>query len=136
MLDEAKTTEVSSFGPDWANVALSYQQLYDPDAAARTFDRYWDANEKLARTQDIAVLTYYFTHSHRTLGELQWDWHISLPTSATYKDPATGKYTWVVYNPAETVQVCTAYEKGVARGTFTAPPHALTAVHELQPAKR
>src|SRR5205814_7535193 len=49
MQKETKTQEEADYGPDWANVALAYAQLFDPDYVARKFDKYWDAGHDLAR---------------------------------------------------------------------------------------
>lgn len=36
-------TDESDYGADWANYALSYQQIYDPAYVAKRFDEYWVA---------------------------------------------------------------------------------------------
>jgi endoglucanase Acf2 len=116
------------------NVVLSYLQISDPDNAATTFDYLWDNNKPTAKDNYTGGITYYYTHSHRYYGEIQWDKYTNIPTSTIYFSSKTGKTTYVVYNPAATEQTCIAYNSSGAQiASFKVPAKKLVA-HQLDQA--
>jgi endoglucanase Acf2 len=113
------------------NVVLSYLQISDPDGAASTFDYLWDNNKPAAKDNYTGGISYYYTHSHRYYGEIQWDKYTNIPTSTIYYSSKTGKTTYVVYNPATTEQTCIAYNSSGAQiASFKVPAKKLVA-HQL-----
>jgi endoglucanase Acf2 len=116
------------------NVVLSYLQISDPDNAATTFDYLWDNNKGTAKDNYTGGISYYYTHSHRYYGEIQWDKYTNIPTSTVYLSSKTGKTTYVVYNPLPTEQTCIAYNaSGTQLATFKVPGKKLVA-HQLDQA--
>jgi endoglucanase Acf2 len=116
------------------NVVLSYLQISDPDNAAATFDNLWDTNKPTAKDNYTGGITYYYTHSHRYYGEIQWDKYTNIPTSTIYFSSKTGKTTYVVYNPLPTEQTCIAYNStGTQIASFKVPAKKLVA-HQLDQA--
>ncbi|MBN2485485.1 MAG: discoidin domain-containing protein [Bacteroidales bacterium] len=112
------------------NVALSYLQVSDPDSAAAIFDWLWDNNRVTARAPDNNAFTYWYTHAHRTLGNIQWNQHTNIATSTVYFNPKLNRTTVVVYNPEFTDQVCRVYNNGAQYASFTVPPRTMLA-HQL-----
>ncbi len=107
---------------------LSYQALFDPDTAAAEFDKYYAAGENV--TQGGTGLTdYYLIHALRQVGQQVDNAYTSIPTSAVYYNPSTGKYSYVVYNPGAQQQNATVYLNGSVVGTFPVPAGATIDSH-------
>ena len=106
------------------NVCLSYLSLFDPDSAARVFDRAWDNNKALAKNPDTGGITYWLTHSHRTLGDRRFDIKADYPMAAAYtKDNIT---TYIVYNSDDAERQVVFKSSDTDSHTFIAPAHKLT----------
>jgi hypothetical protein len=82
-------------------------------------------NDPVATDPFYAGSTYYFTHAYRTLGAIQWQFHISVPTSAVYYNTNSALYTYVAYNPSTNAQVATVYSNNVVIDSFVLPPLSL-----------
>ena len=121
--------EAAAFGDDWANVVFAYEQMFDPDHVAERLDAYYAADHAMIKTYPTGGLTYYYTHSNRGLGEIQWDHHISIPTSASYYNSTTDVYSFVVYNTHDVEEVATVFQDGNEVMTFTVPANTLVVVH-------
>lgn len=80
------------------NVCLSYLSLFDPDSAARVWDRMDRMGKPLAKNPDTGGITYWLTHSHRALGEKRYDILSDHPLACAYTDTLTGVTTYAVYN--------------------------------------
>ncbi len=99
---------------------IAYQALFDPDTAAAEFDRYYAASESITQGGTGAT-DYYLIHALRQVGQQDDSAYTSIPTSAVYYNPKTGKHSYVVYNPSTTQQNVTIYQNGAAVGTFPVP---------------
>jgi hypothetical protein len=136
---KASNAEISSYGSDWSNVVLSYAQMFDPAYVTKKLDYYYNApsttntdTSRYATMHDYApvatdtrfsgALTYYNTHSNRTLGWVQWNYHISIPSSCTYYNPFTKVYSHVVFNPSKTTQLASVYNGATLVGSYNVPP--------------
>jgi endoglucanase Acf2 len=113
-----------------ANVGLSYFQIASPDSAAAIFDNLW--NNKRTGVYGIKennAFTYWYTQSHLTLGEIQWNQHTNLPSSTVYFNAKLNQTTVVVYNPNATETTVNVYKDGstTAYASFTAPAKQLIA---------
>jgi endoglucanase Acf2 len=117
---------ISSMGSQWGNYALWYALQFNPDYVAAQMDQLWAANDPVATDPIYAGATYYFTHAYRNLGSIQWQFHISVPTSAVYFNTNTYQYTYLAYNPQTNAQVATIFSNNVAIGTMVLPPLTLT----------
>ena len=126
MLSEQGSSSIGSLGSEWGNYALSYAAQFNPAYSAAQMDQLWAANDPVATDVTYAGVTYYQTHALRKLGAIQWQYHISVPTSAVYYNTNTSLYTYVAFNPLTTTQVATIYSNQVAVGTMVLPPLALT----------
>jgi hypothetical protein len=117
----------SGLGADWGDCTLGYLQFSDPNTVAEQFDQLWDANDDIARSKNIAGLSYYFTHSDRALGPVQWDLHTDLPSSLVFQGKEKDHVTVVAWNPDPADAVCRIYNKdGKSLGTITVPSRKLT----------
>ncbi|SEB10234.1 glycosyl hydrolase [Pedobacter hartonius] len=102
------------FGIDWANVALGFKQLSDPQYVAA----YIDENLKLPVTDSTYIMkdvtggiTYYYTHADQNLGHFSFNYHTDFPSSSTFEK--NGKFTHAVaYNPTGSNKRCTIYDAG------------------------
>jgi len=116
------------YGVDWANVALGFKQLSDPQYVAA----YIDENLKLPVTdstyfmKDVtAGITYYYTHADQNLGNFSFNYHTDFPSSSTFEK--NGKFTHAVaYNPTASDKRCTIYDAGgKVFDSFNVPAHTL-----------
>jgi len=101
------------------NVCLSYLSLFDPDSAARVFDRAWNSNKALAKNADTGGITYWLTHAHRSLGNKRFDIKADYPLAAAYSNGTTT--TFAVYNAEQTNQKVTFTLPDGTTRTFSAP---------------
>jgi len=125
------SSDIGAMGTGLGNVVLSEAQQIDPDWAAEQMDDLWDANSPVAHDNDTPGLTYFMTHANRMLGQVQWNYHTSVPTSTVYFDPRTQTYHYVVYNPNDETVDVTVYKGDAKIGTFQAPPHEVTVADHL-----
>ena len=123
------TDEAASFGDDWANVVFAYEQMFDPAHVAKRLDAYYASNSPVVRTYPTGGLTYYYTHSNRTLGTIQWDHHISIPTSTSYYNATTKVYSYVIHNTTDKDKLATVYKAGVKVMTVNVPANTLIVAH-------
>jgi hypothetical protein len=124
---------IDDMGSGLGNVVLGYEQMVNPDWAAKEMDRLWDANSGIVHANDTGGITYYTTHADRLLGPVAWDYHIDLPCSCVYYNPRTRSASYAAFNPGPADTRATVY-KGAARiGTFEAPAGRLTVVKSLSP---
>ncbi|HEX4086879.1 MAG TPA: glycosyl hydrolase, partial [Chthoniobacteraceae bacterium] len=84
------------------HVILSYQGLWDHDNAAAEFDRYYAAGDSTATNNSDSGSTYYLIQASRCLGDQDYTYTTSIPTSAVYVNAATGVRTFTVFNPLGT----------------------------------
>jgi endoglucanase Acf2 len=131
LLAEEGNRDESTYGADWANVALCFAQMSNPDYVAQKFHNYYVNDSAVARGTPTAGQTYYYTHATRTLGDIQWNYYINIPSSTVYFNVATNTYSYVVYNPSSVTQTATVYKAGVAIGSFTVPPFTLINKHSF-----
>ena len=115
---------ISSMGSEWGNYALGYAEQFEPDYVAAQMDQLWAAQDPVATDVTYAGVTYYQAHSIRGLGAIQWNMHISVPTSAVYYNTNTAQYSFIAYNPQPTQQVAAIYSNNVIIGTMTLPPYS------------
>jgi endoglucanase Acf2 len=116
---------ISSMGSEWGNYALGYAAQFNPGYAATQLGQLWAANDPVATDVTYAGATYYQTYALRMLGPRQWQFHISVPTSAVYYNTNSGQYTYVAYNPQSTSQMATVYSNNIAIGTMVLPAYSL-----------
>jgi hypothetical protein len=94
-------------------------------------DQLFAANDPVATDPIYAGSTYYFTHAYRTLGSLQWQFHLSIPTSAVYYNTNTSQYSFIAWNPLNTPQAATVYSNNIAIGSLNVPPCTLLNSHAM-----
>ena len=115
-------------GPTPANVGLSYLQISNPDSAAAIFDNLWDNKRSgVYQIRENNAFTYWYTQSHLSLGEIQWNQHTNLPSSTVYYSAKRQQTTVVVYNPSASDQTVNVYKDGAQYASFTAPAKKLIA---------
>lgn len=119
-----KKIKITELGGDWGNIALSPLIFGKSEQAAKFLEETYIAGDKFASFQH-ATLTYYFAHSMRSLGNVAWNYHTSVPTSTIFQD-AQGKLCAVIYNPSNT-EVNTNIFRGSAKiATVIAPAGVIT----------
>mgnify|MGYP002624752928 CR=1 FL=1 len=104
------------------NVCLSYLALFEPDSAARVWDRADAAGKALARNADTGGITYWLIHSLRSYGNIAHGISADYPLSAAYV--LGTDTTYMVYN-ATSAPKTVRFSSGT---TVTAPAHALWVV--------
>lgn len=87
-----------------------------------------EKSSKTAHENDTPGLTYYFAHANRTLGEIQWNYSISLPLSRVYFNAKTKVTTYLVFNPTDAPQTAQVFKDGKPIDTIKAPPRQLVVV--------
>lgn len=116
-------------GHDWANVLLGFRMLFDPQYVTQKLNQYYTSSDQEER--DVILhpyeggTTYYYAHALQNLGEYQPNYHMSIPTSATFYNATTGQTTYVVYNASSTAQTCIVYNNGTQVASFTVPANTL-----------
>ena len=118
---DCTTGTIVDLGGGLAHVILVYQGLFDPEGAVSLFDNLYSSNDPIATNDTDAGSTYYNIHSARQLGDQDYSYTTSIPTSAVYYNSATGVRTYVVYNPQSTTQSVTVYNNGTAAGAIGVP---------------
>lgn len=117
--------DVDDWGGGYGNVVLGFLQMFDPAQALDKYNTLWDANHPEIRDQRESAITYYYANNNYALGPIQWNFHMSLPQSTVYENPATGTRTYLVYNPKPYSQVCSVYSNGVELFRMVVPPGEL-----------
>lgn len=128
---QTKKSGIVPLGPALGNVVLGYQQLFDPDSVAAMMDELWDKNDPIAHDNDTPGLTYFHTHAGRSVGQIQWNYHLSLPLSRVYFNPRTKVWSYMVFNPTAQPQNATVYKDGAPIGTIAAASRVLTVAAKL-----
>jgi endoglucanase Acf2 len=131
-LNQMGENSISSMGAQWGNYALDYALQFDPDSVAAQMDALYAAGDPVATDPFYAGVTYYFTHATRRLGSIQWQFHISVPTSAVYYNTNSAQLFCIAYNPLTNSQVATVYSNNVAIDTLALPPLTLVTQTLLQ----
>ena len=126
---DCSKSEPDVLGDSPGHVVLVYQAVFDPNTAAAEFDRYYAANEAIASLDSQAGSTYYLLQSMRQMGQQDFTATTTTPLSSVYYNAATGKYSYLVYNPSTTQQNVTVYRNGAAVGTFPVPAQTFVDHH-------
>jgi endoglucanase Acf2 len=128
-----KKPEIETTGSGLGNVLMTYAAMYDPDWVAAQLDEFYEKKNPIQKDNDTGGMTYYWTHAARTIGDRQFNFRLSVPTSAVYRHPETNVLTYIVYNPKSTEQKADVYRDGKQVGTITLPPLKLTVVNQISP---
>jgi endoglucanase Acf2 len=125
----------SDLDGDWGNVVLGAATFADSEDAVAVLDALWDVHHPIVRDQHFA-LTYYLAHAYRSLGQVAWDCHTSLPTSTVFHDSRSGRFRAVAWNPSAKELQATVWRAGKQVGRMTVPAGALVTVQDVIPAER
>ena len=128
----ADANNATSQGGYLGNYILGYQTLFDPSGVAAIVNAAFTNNAAIATDTTYSGVTYYLTHALRALGDQDSDYYTSLPTSQVYYNTATGRRTYVIYNPTAASQTATIYHLGTPVDAVTAPAGKLTVKIEGQ----
>ncbi len=113
------------------NVILSYLQIFDADSAARVFDWLWAQDKSMVKDNYTGGISYYFTHAHRYLGEIQWDKRTNIPSSTIYYNSKTNQTVVAVYNPDTFERECIIYDANDSKIGHINVPARKFIVHKL-----
>ncbi|MBN2528093.1 MAG: hypothetical protein JXR76_17005 [Deltaproteobacteria bacterium] len=108
LLDEAKDDE-ANWGT-WANVSFGYAQLFDAAYVVQRLDELWDAGHDVMK-ENTAILNYYYAHSNRALGHVDWSKYTDMPTGLVYEGTGKG-HRISAYNPGDGPLKVTVYARG------------------------
>ena len=111
-------------GTDWGNVLLGYRLFSNPDSVNRKFEAWRDSEipeEQDIVYSDLGGLTYYYSHAHTSWGEIDWDVQFSMPAATAFRNPQSGVFTFVFFNPEATEQTCEVRRNGKLIGSFPVP---------------
>lgn len=104
------------------NVCLSYLAIFDPDSAARVWDRMDRMGKNLAKNPDTGGITYLFAHGLRDYGDQRHDIYSDYPLAAAYDK--NGVITYMVFNAS--TQPITVRFFGAEKAVCQAPAQQLT----------
>jgi endoglucanase Acf2 len=129
---------IDKMGPGLGNVMLSHSVYFDPEWTVKVIDNLI-ANKSavvdpLAEDNGVPAtggLSYFRAHAMRSLGEVQFNYHTSLPMSAVYFNAATKIYTYAAQNPTSKPLDVAVYANGKVIGSFKAAANTATVSHEL-----
>lgn len=123
-------------GTDWANVLLGYRMFSDPGYVTGKLEQ-WRTSANAAENgsvfSDVGGLTYWYSHAHRSWGDIAWDVTMDLPASTAFRHPVSGQMTYVAFNPTAAEQTCTIRTNGSVTGSFRVPAMK-TVAHRLDSA--
>ncbi len=125
--------DVAGLGTGLGNVILGQAGQVNPDWAAQQMNQLWAAKSPVATDNDTPGLTYYSIHANRGLGQIDWQYHLSLPLSRVYFDARTKKRTFIVFNPTAQAQEARVFKGDTPVGTLHVPPFEMVATDHLQP---
>lgn len=112
------------YGDDWANVAFSFRQLFEPGEVCRCFATDRAAGKGWTKEVNAGV-TYAYAHANRQLGPRAWEYSYSHSTVAGFRDPKTGIVTHLAWNPSGTEAVCEVRTGGKPIGNIRIPPRSV-----------
>ncbi|MBC7451880.1 MAG: hypothetical protein H7259_10360, partial [Cytophagales bacterium] len=116
-------------GTGWQNVFYSYKAMLDPSYVCRVYDSLYAANAPMLQ-DELGGYIYYNAHSGLAMGDVQWNYYMTMPISQTYYNATTKQYTYVAYNSSSQEQICTIYKDGgTLVGSFKVPAYTLIATH-------
>lgn len=116
-----ETNTIEGMGAALGNVILGYRALTDPASALRESNAFWQRNHEIAKEVSQAGLVYYYATAYNALGSRLPGTHGSIPTSAVYFNKASGKKTYVAYNPSESPVNVFFSEDGKSAGSLQVP---------------
>lgn len=123
--------DIAGMGASLGNLLLGYVMMFDPDFAAAELDRLWSINSPVVTDVFTGGISYYFTHTMRTLGLIQFDYHFSNGLGSVFHNAGTGVTTYVVYNPEATPRTVEVFQGGVSIGCIDVAPRTLESTTSL-----
>ena len=112
-------------GNSWPLIALCYDGFAEPDFALKVIAEYRRRNLSYAADTESNMFFYYYLTALHGLGTIQTDQHLSIGTSAVFKD-AAGNRSYMVQNKASTYELVDVYEAGQKIGQVLAYPATTT----------
>jgi endoglucanase Acf2 len=123
------TTEYQ-FGRDWANVALGFKLLSNPQYTtayiANNMSTFAPTSDNYIMRDETGGMTYYYAHAQQNLGFFSENFRTDFPQSSVFEN-ASGAFTYAVaYNPTNAAKTCTVYNSSnTAVYTFSVPARSL-----------
>jgi endoglucanase Acf2 len=108
---------------------LAYEAQFDPNTAASQFDTYYAASEDIATSTTFAGSTYYIIHAMRDIGLQDYNYSVSIPTSAVYYNSRTNVREAVIYNPSSSAATATIYNNGTSIQSASVPAYTYSVVY-------
>jgi hypothetical protein len=117
-------------GNSWPLIALCYDGFGEPDFALKVMSEYRNRGLSFANDTESNMFFYFYLSALRGLGPVQSDQHLSVGTSAVFKD-AAGNRSYMVENKSASYQLADVYEAGAKIGQVLAYPGTTTRQHGL-----
>ena len=112
-------------GNSWPLIALCYDGFAEPEFGLKVMAEYRRRNLSYATDTESNMFFYYYLTALQGLGTIQSDQHLSIGTSAVFKD-AAGNRSYMVQNKANTYELVDVYQAGVKVGQVLAYPNTTT----------
>jgi endoglucanase Acf2 len=120
------TSTPQDLGAYPGNYILTWEAMFDPDAAAAQFESSYLTNGPITSDGTYSGISYYLIHALRGLGVQDTNYYSDVPTSQIYYNPETGARTAVIFNPTATTETATIYSNGIPVNQVMAAPGVLT----------
>ncbi|MGY5354113.1 glycosyl hydrolase [Wenyingzhuangia sp. IMCC45467] len=127
-------TREIDFGDDWAQVALGFRLLFDPEYVSNFMNTNLaleESNSDYIMDYEVSGMTYYYTHAIQNLGDFSFNYYTNFPSSSVFEENGTFSHA-VVFNPSDVAKECTVYDySGSTLATFNVPAKTLVTYPEL-----
>jgi hypothetical protein len=112
-------------GNSWPLIALCYDGFAEPDFALKVIAEYRRRNLSYASDTESNMFFYYYLTALHGLGTIQTDQHLSIGSSAVFKD-ASGNRTYMVQNKSSNYELVDVFQGGAKVGQVLAYPKTTT----------
>jgi endoglucanase Acf2 len=124
--ENISTSTAQDLGGYLGNYILGWELMFNPDNVAALKAASYATNGAVSSDGIYSGITYYLTHTLRSLGDQDTNYYTSIPTSQVYYNPLTGARTALIFNSAATTQTATIYSNGIPVSTLSVSPGTLT----------
>ncbi|WP_189663226.1 MULTISPECIES: glycosyl hydrolase [unclassified Polaribacter] len=130
---DGHTREID-FGDDWAQVALGFRLLFDPEYVSdfiKTNIALEETDTDYIMDYEVAGMTYNYTHAIQNLGDFSFNHYTNLPASSVFEENGEFSYA-VAFNPSDNEKECFVYDySGATITSFMVPAKTLVTYPEL-----
>ncbi|WP_194767850.1 glycosyl hydrolase [Tamlana sp. I1] len=133
MAIDGHTREID-FGDDWAQVALGFRLLFDPEYVSNFMQSNLaldENNPDYIMDYEVSGMTYFYTHAIQNLGDFSFNYYTNFPTSSVFEENGNFSHA-VVFNPSDAEKECVVSDYfGNKIATFNVPAKTLVTYPDL-----